>query len=316
LRNGGVLKSKRGVEGGYSLAKPADDVTLGEVIRLLDGPLAPIPCVSATAYEACSCPDEASCGLHIAMKQVRDAIATILDNYKLSRVIQEVAKHRVANKKFVQQGIQVGSPNFITFGQKVNVIGPESLPVIADWRHEGSEVEIENVLVVGESPGDLIDGGGLGGIAPVRENGHQDDFGERVHRAAFIENGPGSRGDVLGRILHVVNAGEQDNDLGREILDVLVVHAVKNMFRTIGTDADVEDIFIAIVFIPNGGAHPKHGGGRLFDKILGDGIADEQDIDLLALGGGDAIFTLLQPAMLARDGVIGGNGGGRIGDGA
>jgi Rrf2 family protein len=94
LRNGGVLKSKRGVEGGYSLAKSAEDISLGEVIRLLDGPLAPISCVSLTAYERCSCPDEASCGLHIAMKQVRDAIAGILDSYQLSRLIQEVRKHR------------------------------------------------------------------------------------------------------------------------------------------------------------------------------------------------------------------------------
>jgi len=98
LRNGGVLKSKRGVEGGYSLAKPPEEITLGEVIRLLDGPLAPIPCVSVTAYEPCSCPDEASCGLHIAMRQVRDAIAAILDNYKLSRVIQEVQKQRATKK--------------------------------------------------------------------------------------------------------------------------------------------------------------------------------------------------------------------------
>ena len=94
LRNGGVLKSKRGVEGGYSLAKGPDAITLGEVIRLLDGPLAPIPCVSVTAYEPCSCPDEESCGLRIAMQQVRDAIAGILDNYKLSRLIEEVKKHR------------------------------------------------------------------------------------------------------------------------------------------------------------------------------------------------------------------------------
>jgi len=98
LRNGGVLKSKRGVEGGYSLAKTPEEITLGEVIRLLDGPLAPIPCVSKTAYEPCSCPDEETCGLHIAMKQVRDAIADILDNYKLSRLIQEVLKHRATKK--------------------------------------------------------------------------------------------------------------------------------------------------------------------------------------------------------------------------
>jgi Rrf2 family protein len=98
LRNGGVLKSKRGVEGGYALAKPPDQITLGEIIRLLDGPLAPIPCVSLSAYEPCSCPDEETCGLHIAMRQVRDALAAILDNYKLSRVIQEVQKHRASKK--------------------------------------------------------------------------------------------------------------------------------------------------------------------------------------------------------------------------
>ncbi len=94
LRNGGILKSKRGVEGGYSLAKTPEGITLGEVIRLLDGPLAPIPCVSKAAYEPCTCPEEASCGLRIAMQQVRDAIAGILDNYKLDRLIEEVKKHR------------------------------------------------------------------------------------------------------------------------------------------------------------------------------------------------------------------------------
>ena len=98
LRNGGVLKSKRGVEGGYSLAKAPADITLGEVIRLLDGPLAPIPCVSITAYEPCSCPDEESCGLRIAMQQVRDAIAGILDGYKLDRLITEIQAHRATKK--------------------------------------------------------------------------------------------------------------------------------------------------------------------------------------------------------------------------
>ena len=94
LRNGGVLKSKRGVEGGYALAKPPAAINLGEVVRLLDGPLAPIPCVSETAYEPCTCPDEESCGLRIAMKQVRDAICNILDNYRLDRLISEVQKRR------------------------------------------------------------------------------------------------------------------------------------------------------------------------------------------------------------------------------
>ena len=89
-----MLKSKRGVEGGYSLGKDPDNITLGEVIRLLDGPLAPIPCVSKTSYEPCSCPDQESCGLHLAMKEVRNAIAGILDQYTLSRLIKEVSVHR------------------------------------------------------------------------------------------------------------------------------------------------------------------------------------------------------------------------------
>jgi len=67
-------------------------------IRLLDGPLAPIPCVSLTAYEPCSCPDEESCGLRIAMQQVRDAIAGILDHYTLAQLIGEVQKKRATKK--------------------------------------------------------------------------------------------------------------------------------------------------------------------------------------------------------------------------
>ncbi len=96
LRNGGILKSKRGVEGGYSLARPTSEITLGEVVRLLDGPLAPIPCVSLSAYEPCTCPNEETCGLRIAMKQVRDAISEILDNYKLDRVLKEVHQRRAS----------------------------------------------------------------------------------------------------------------------------------------------------------------------------------------------------------------------------
>jgi len=96
MRHGGMLKSKRGVEGGYALAKRTDEITLSEVIRLVDGPLAPIPCVSKTAYEPCSCPDEKTCGLRVAMQQVRDAVADILDNYTISRLIEEVKVQRAS----------------------------------------------------------------------------------------------------------------------------------------------------------------------------------------------------------------------------
>ena len=87
LKNAGLLGSRRGVTGGYSLIKPPQDITLGQVIRILDGPPAPISCVSKTAYQKCSdCPytEKKSCPIQNAMLGVRNAIADILDNYKLS----------------------------------------------------------------------------------------------------------------------------------------------------------------------------------------------------------------------------------------
>ena len=87
LRLAGYVETKRGKLGGYSLAKPAARIKLGAVIRLLDGPLAPIPCVSKTAYRRCTCPDEAHCGLRMLMLDVRNAIARILDRVTLAQVV-------------------------------------------------------------------------------------------------------------------------------------------------------------------------------------------------------------------------------------
>src|ERR1041385_1029091 len=89
LKNAGFLASRRGVSGGYSLIKPPQEITLGQVIRLLDGPLAPIGCVSKTAYQKChDCPytdrREQPCPIQDVMLNVRNAIADILDNYTLS----------------------------------------------------------------------------------------------------------------------------------------------------------------------------------------------------------------------------------------
>jgi len=97
LKRFGFLQSKRGHGGGYSLARPAELIRMGHVIRLLEGPLAPIPCVSETAYEKCSdCKDETACGIRMMMKEVRDATATILDRTTLADV---VAATRVKQKK-------------------------------------------------------------------------------------------------------------------------------------------------------------------------------------------------------------------------
>ncbi|MCI0414536.1 Rrf2 family transcriptional regulator [bacterium] len=88
LKRRGILQSKRGKGGGYSLNRPAELIRLGQVIRLMDGPLAPIPCVSETAYQPCEdCINEATCGIRLVMKQVRDATAVILDNTTLADVL-------------------------------------------------------------------------------------------------------------------------------------------------------------------------------------------------------------------------------------
>lgn len=88
LRTEGYIDTKRGKQGGYFLAKPAKEISLGKVIRLIDGPLAPIACVSQTAYERCTCPDEDHCGLRMLMLDVRNAIARILDRYSLADIVE------------------------------------------------------------------------------------------------------------------------------------------------------------------------------------------------------------------------------------
>ena len=90
LKNAGVVKSRMGSGGGYYLGKPANQITLGQVVRILDGPLAPITCVSQTAYEKCACPDEETCGLRLVMMDVRNAIANILDCTTLADVARRV----------------------------------------------------------------------------------------------------------------------------------------------------------------------------------------------------------------------------------
>jgi Rrf2 family protein len=93
LRNAGILRSKKGKGGGYALARPPREVTLGQIIRVVDGPLAPIPCVSERAYSRCEeCVSEESCGTRMVMKEVRDAIAKILDGTTLADVCERVAK--------------------------------------------------------------------------------------------------------------------------------------------------------------------------------------------------------------------------------
>ncbi|MGV8996116.1 MAG: RrF2 family transcriptional regulator [Parvibaculaceae bacterium] len=85
LRRNGLVHSQRGKFGGYILGRSADNITFGQVIRIIDGPLAPIPCASLTGYRRCAdCKDEKACGVRLVMREVRDAVAAILDATTLS----------------------------------------------------------------------------------------------------------------------------------------------------------------------------------------------------------------------------------------
>lgn len=99
LKNAGMLQSRMGIGGGYYLARQPQDISLGQIVRVLDGPLAPIRCVSHMAYEPCGCPDERTCGLRMVMGDVRNAIADILDNTTLENVIErmDIARAQLEN---------------------------------------------------------------------------------------------------------------------------------------------------------------------------------------------------------------------------
>ncbi|MDR3466849.1 MAG: Rrf2 family transcriptional regulator [Xanthobacteraceae bacterium] len=80
LRNAGIVSTKKGPGGGYRLARPPTDITLGQVVRSLDGPIAPIACASRTAYQPCDdCRDIRRCAVRLAMIRVRDAMSGVLD---------------------------------------------------------------------------------------------------------------------------------------------------------------------------------------------------------------------------------------------
>jgi Rrf2 family protein len=92
LKNQGILQSRKGKGGGYLLARDPADIFLGQIVRMFDGPLAPVPCASQTAYVACAdCPDEAVCGVHLAMKAVRDATAKVLDGTSIASLRRQMA---------------------------------------------------------------------------------------------------------------------------------------------------------------------------------------------------------------------------------
>ena len=132
LKASGFVVSKRGKLGGYSLARPMNKIKFGSVIRLIDGPLAPISCVSETAYERCTCPDEAHCGLRMLMLDVRTAIIKILDRYTLADIV-EITLRKMRRDKI--------SPPFISRAFNLSSVltslpvGPADSPKRSKERH-------------------------------------------------------------------------------------------------------------------------------------------------------------------------------------
>jgi Rrf2 family protein len=98
LRGAGVIETRRGKFGGYSIAKPMEDIRFADLVRLIDGRLAPIACASETCYERCTCPDEEHCGLRMLMIDVRNAIANILERYTLHDIV-EVTLRKIRRDK-------------------------------------------------------------------------------------------------------------------------------------------------------------------------------------------------------------------------
>jgi Rrf2 family protein len=106
LKNSGILESKKGPGGGYQLSRPPSTITVGSVIRIMEGPLAPLPCASETAFRPCEeCKDVECCGTRIVMREVRDSIAGILDHMSLQDIVQKVDTARNAREAVLSYDI-------------------------------------------------------------------------------------------------------------------------------------------------------------------------------------------------------------------
>jgi Rrf2 family transcriptional regulator, cysteine metabolism repressor len=102
LKRHGFVQSKKGPGGGYTLALPPEEITLGAVVRAMDGPLAPISCVSVSGYVECGCPEPETCGLRAVFKEARDALSEVLDGTTFADVSRrnaalEQRRHDVLN---------------------------------------------------------------------------------------------------------------------------------------------------------------------------------------------------------------------------
>jgi Rrf2 family protein len=94
LKQHGILSSRKGRGGGYLLARRPEDVTVAAVLRALDGPIAPVPCLSRTAYQRCAeCPNEASCGVRLVLREAHAASVEVLERTTIADMVNRVAEH-------------------------------------------------------------------------------------------------------------------------------------------------------------------------------------------------------------------------------
>src|SRR5499427_5516056 len=92
LKAAGLVQSRRGVAGGYRLARPPEKITLASVVRHIEGALAPVSCVSEKFYEKCSCPDESRCAIRSVMKEIRAAVVQIAERVTVAELCERWKK--------------------------------------------------------------------------------------------------------------------------------------------------------------------------------------------------------------------------------
>ncbi len=92
LKSAGIVQSRRGIAGGYRLARRPEEITLAAVVRHIEGALAPVSCVSENFYEKCSCPDEARCAIRSVMKEIRQAVVNIAERVTVAELCERAQK--------------------------------------------------------------------------------------------------------------------------------------------------------------------------------------------------------------------------------
>src|SRR5512143_2075616 len=95
LKSAGVVASRRGVAGGYRLAKRPEEISIATVVRHIEGALAPVSCVSERFYQKCSCPDESRCAIRSVMKEVREAVLKIVERVTIAELCERWHKLQV-----------------------------------------------------------------------------------------------------------------------------------------------------------------------------------------------------------------------------